>query len=141
MASMHGSYRRVEETVPALALIGETLAAVRCGPCHRWLDEPVSNSGRLRGIILNLATERGWSWTVELTSDPDHNLRDSKRVIATADGPVLDGCGLWCNLACELVTKCFPSAPIVDLREPSQPGKDLSGETDVTRGVDFPSVP
>ena len=35
MASMHGSYRKVEETRPALTLIGEVLEHLRAG-CCRW---------------------------------------------------------------------------------------------------------
>ena len=48
MASMHGSYRNVDETEPALTLIGEVLNAFRPSECCWYLDRPVSNSGRLR---------------------------------------------------------------------------------------------
>ena len=48
MASMHGSYRKVTETRPALMLIGEVLAELGTGECQWYLDQPVSNSGRLK---------------------------------------------------------------------------------------------
>jgi hypothetical protein len=48
MASMHGSYRKVAETLPALELLGRELAADEVSACRWLLDRPVSNSGRLR---------------------------------------------------------------------------------------------
>lgn len=76
MASMHGSYRKVAETLPALELLGRTLAACDLREC-RWLfDRPVSNSGRLKGIVEELAVARDWPWRVELVPDPDAILSD-----------------------------------------------------------------
>ena len=71
MASMHGSYRKVAETRPALELLGRTLAALGVSECRWLLDRPVSNSGRLKGIIEELAAARGWPWRVELVPNPD----------------------------------------------------------------------
>ena len=73
MASMHGSYRKVDETQPALELIGQTLAGFGVGEALWLLDRPVSNSGRLKKIIEDLAGQRGWTWQVELVHDPDPN--------------------------------------------------------------------
>ena len=48
IAGIHGSYRKVAETLPALERLASVLEA-RGRPC-RWLfDRPVSNSGRIRG--------------------------------------------------------------------------------------------
>ena len=58
MASMHGSYRKVDETEPALTLIGEVLNEFRPAECCWYLDRPVSNSGRLRARLEQLAAER-----------------------------------------------------------------------------------
>ncbi|MCA9108555.1 MAG: DUF434 domain-containing protein [Planctomycetaceae bacterium] len=117
MASMHGSYRRVEETIPALTLIGETFQAAGVNICQWWLDQPVSNSGRLKKIMLVLSVEHAWPWTVNLVPDPDTVLRNSTNVVITADGPVLDDCHLWTNLAAEIVqTRLSKNVPI-DLRD------------------------
>jgi hypothetical protein len=59
---IHGSYHHVQETAPALALIGELTAEWDVSRCHWWLDQPVSNSGRLRALILETAAHRGWDW-------------------------------------------------------------------------------
>ena len=85
MASMHGSYRKVEETAPALRLIGLTLAQFNVTDALWLLDRPVSNSGRLKKIIEDLAAEQRWNWRVELVHDPDAELAQSDAVIATAD--------------------------------------------------------
>jgi hypothetical protein len=76
MASMHGSYRKVAETRPALQLLGQVLAQLGVGDCVWYLDRPVSNSGRLKAIIDELAGEEGWLWRVELVADPDSVLMD-----------------------------------------------------------------
>src|SRR5690606_9857894 len=74
MASMHGSFRSVEETWPALELIGRTLA--KSARRARWfLDQPVSNSGRLKQTIRDVSAANGWVWEVDLVPDPDSLLR------------------------------------------------------------------
>ena len=117
MASMHGSYRRVTETQPAVALLAEHLSA-HCprAPICWWLDRPVSNSGRLRKLILEHAATAGLPWSVELADNVDEVLRHSATAIASADSHVLDHCGIWCNLAQEVVTALIADAWIVPLR-------------------------
>jgi hypothetical protein len=117
MASMHGSYRRVEETIPALQLIGNFLARCEAGACQWWLDEPVSNSGRLRNIMTGLADQQGWRWSIELAPDPDAVLRESHRIVVSADSAVLDACGRWCNLAEGIIGNHAAEATMVDLRD------------------------
>ena len=114
MASMHGSYRKVAETRPALELFGQVLAQLDVSECLWYLDRPVSNSGRLKKIIDQTAAERGWTWAVELVADPDPLLSRSDEVVATADSAILDACGRWFNLARETVTRHVPDAEVVE---------------------------
>ena len=79
MASMHGSYRKVAETLPALELLGRMIADLGVTESVWYLDRPVSNSGRLKGIMEQLAAERGWAWRVELVDDPDAVLTEIAR--------------------------------------------------------------
>jgi hypothetical protein len=118
MASMHGTYRKVAETVPALRLIGDYLSH-RNGSCLWYLDSPVSNSGRLKTIIHEVAAQAGWDWQVELVQSPDTILAQSTEVIATADSVILDHCQQWINLAREVISSSVPNALIVDLSDPS----------------------
>jgi hypothetical protein len=117
VASMHGSFRKVEETMPALELVGEIAAEIGIAQCTWYLDSPVSNSGRLKQIILERAAERRWNWTVDIVIDPDAVLSKSDQIIATADSVILDRCKRWFALASEAVTRGVPDALILDLRD------------------------
>jgi hypothetical protein len=100
--------------VPAVELIGQFLAN-RVDGCLSYLDRPVSNSGRLKRILLEVAARRGWPWDVELVADPDRVLAAESGPIATADSAILDHCMAWVNLAREIVGTCVPLARLVDL--------------------------
>ncbi|MGE5195417.1 MAG: DUF434 domain-containing protein [Deltaproteobacteria bacterium] len=115
MASMHGTWRRVQETVPAVELIGDFLKATGIVECRWYLDRPVSNSGRLKRIITNLSASMGWPWEVELADDPDRVLAAATAAVATADSRVLDQCGGWVNLAAEAIRARVPQARVIDL--------------------------
>ena len=65
MASVHGSYRHVQETRPALTPHGECARILGVKAATWYLDRPISNSGRLRGLILDLAQDQKWAWDVE----------------------------------------------------------------------------
>ncbi len=115
MASVHGSYRRVEETGPALLAIGTVVAALGASGCDWLLDRPISNSGRLRAILLELAAARGWDWSVELVPDPDPILARSSGIVATSDSAILDRAKRWFGLAGEVIRRECSRAWILDL--------------------------
>ena len=121
LGGVHGTYRRVEETRPALESIGAYLNRVGVGPCRWLLDAPVSNSGRLKGILIELAETRGWDWSVEVVTNPDPLLIASTETVATADAVILDGCGAWFNLACELIEDSIAGSFVVDLSDAPSP--------------------
>ena len=106
MASMHGSYRRVEETRPALVAIAEALEARRVAEV-RWLfDAPVSNSGRLAEIVREVGRARAHAWEVDVVGDPDPILIGATdAVVASADSRVLDGAPRCWHLAREVVER------------------------------------
>jgi hypothetical protein len=99
LASLHGTYRRVEETRPAIELAAESLQSLDAGEVTWLLDRPVANSGRLKSLILDFARGRGLAWNVELVPNPDKLLIASDCLIATSDSVILDGCKAWLNLA------------------------------------------
>jgi hypothetical protein len=116
MASMHGSFRKVDETAPAVELVGRQLKTLRAGRCIWYLDRPVSNSGRLKTVIAALADREGWDWAIELVNSPDAVLIESTDIVATADSVILDRCAGWLNLARCVVDAEVPHARIVSLR-------------------------
>jgi hypothetical protein len=109
LASVHGTYRRVEETQPALELVARWLGEWGVGPCTWFLDAPVSNSGRLAAMI------RAMGWEAEVVPDPDAILAIPGDPIATADAGILDRCGPWVNLARLLVEAGVSGAAVIDL--------------------------
>jgi hypothetical protein len=115
MASMHGTFRLVAETRLALERIGRTAAGLGAAQCVWYLDRPVSNSGRLKTKMAEVAALAGWLWTIELVGDPDAILRTTDQVVATADSAVLDRCRAWFNLARETVARHVPEANVVEL--------------------------
>jgi hypothetical protein len=115
IAGVHGSYRTVVETVPALERIAGASQALGVRDCEILLDAPVSNSGRLRSVIDALARERGWNLRARVVPDPDPVLAQASEIVATADGELLDRCGRWFNLARVCVESSVPAARVVDL--------------------------
>jgi hypothetical protein len=115
MASMHGSYRKVAETRPALELLGQVIAASGVSESVWYLDRPVSNSGRLKGIMEDLAADRAWAWRVELVPNPDPILAETDQVVATADSVILDRCRAWFNLAREVIGRHLPEVDVVEI--------------------------
>ena len=114
MASMHGSYRKVSETIPALELIGQSFVEWNVAKATWHLDAPVSNSGRLKTIIQGLAWSSGWNWQVQLDPDPDKVLIRHDEIVVSADSFVMNGCTSWFNAAIEICKRVKLSASLVD---------------------------
>jgi hypothetical protein len=115
LASIHGTYRKVEETIPAVKLIGEFLTEIRIARALWLLDSPVSNSGRLKTLIGQLARASNWPWDIRLTISPDAELSQMDAIVVSTDSVVLDACQKWTNLAAELITRRLPAATVIDL--------------------------
>ena len=112
LASVHGTYRRVEETQLALDLAARWLAEWGAGPCVWLLDAPVSNSGRLAAMIRAVKP----TWSAEVVPDPDKILIQPGELVVSADSAILDRCGEWVNLARGFIDAGVPAAFVVDLR-------------------------
>ncbi|MET0388500.1 MAG: DUF434 domain-containing protein [Polyangiales bacterium] len=115
IAGVHGSYRRVAETLPALALVSRYLQASGVARCEWLLDQPVSNSGRLCTVMRAHAAEHGLAWTVDLVHDPDRELACSDTLVASADGTVLDEAAASFQLTRAVVEQHVPDAWLIDL--------------------------
>ncbi len=116
IASIHGTYRRVEETLPALQLIGQQLQALQVAAVHWYLDAPVSNSGRLKGIMYEVAQQHDFPWEVQLVNNPDRTLAQLQGPICvSADSWVIDAVPRWFNLHRYLVDQ-LPHAAVIELR-------------------------
>ena len=115
LASIHGTYRKVAETIPAIELIGKYLEELKIKNALWFLDSPVSNSGRLKKLITDLASEHNWSWEIKLSISPDAELIRTDEIVATSDSIILDKCKTWINLASEIIQERLPLAIIINL--------------------------
>ncbi len=115
LASVHGTWRKVQETTPAIELVGCSLAGFGVAEVVWYLDRPVSNSGRLKSLLRTAAEEQSWPWTVELVPDPDKVLAVADHTVATADSGILDKCRRWVNLARAVIEAAVPAATIIPL--------------------------
>jgi hypothetical protein len=119
IAGVHGTYRKVAETLPAIEHIGRTLARLGVVAARWLLDRPVSNSGRIRAMLMHAAESHDWRWTVELHNSPDAILRSATDIVATADSAILDRCERWFNLARTAIEAECSEAHIIDLADRS----------------------
>ncbi len=118
LASVHGSYRRVEATAAAIEALVDTLCAWQPASVTWVLDRPVSNSGRLAGWLRDAAPE-GIAWSVELPYDADQVVIDAEAVACSSDARVLECTGQWADLLSDAVARHVPDAWVVPLSPPS----------------------
>ena len=114
LAGLRGSYRVVDKTHRAAELLLARLAALGVERAVFYLDQQVSNSGRLRELLLQIAA--GGPVRVEVTLDPrvDGVLSRMEGVV-TADAIILDRCGSWYDLNSGIVRDMIPGAWVLDL--------------------------
>ena len=115
LASIHGTYRKVCETIPAIEFVGKCLSQLGAGHCLWFFDSPVSNSGRLKTIMYEVIEKNGWGWDVELSQNPDKELIATDRIVVTSDSVILDKCGRWSNLTEYIIEHSISSTQMVDL--------------------------
>lgn len=121
LAGIHGTYRKVEETIPGIALIGSFLEKLDLARALWLLDSPVSNSGRLKTLLGRQAREHGWDWDIRLSLNPDAELKQTDMIVATSDSVVLDDCHRWANLATEIIMARVPDVRVVALTNIESP--------------------
>ena len=99
LSSVHGSYKRVVETQQAILDVGKLLQGLRVRRTNWLLDQPVSNSGRLKQNLIEIARQHHWDWQVELYASPDQELKQINGITITSDGVILDTVDRWFNLS------------------------------------------
>ncbi len=118
LSSMHGNYRLLADTETALRHLLAIVEELEPRSTIWYLDEPVSNSGRLRATIKEMAASfPGTHSEVRLVRDPDPVLkrRSGRGFVVTADSGILDACGPWLNLAALAVSRLEPPPEVIDL--------------------------
>jgi hypothetical protein len=115
LASVHGNYRRVSETPPALELLVQRLLALEPARVTWYFDRPVSNSGMLAGLLRRSLAARGSEAEVLLSERVDAELSAAGAVAVSADSGILDAAESWFDLAGATLREHVPEAWRVDL--------------------------
>ena len=97
LAALRGTYRIIPETKEAVCILLEAFEKMDVSSVHILLDEPVSNSGRLKALIADLGVGKNFSLDIRLLKDVDRTLWQKSNVI-TSDSIILDHCISWVNL-------------------------------------------
>ena len=115
ISSVHGSYKRVMQTENAIHLIGKALKKMEIKSAHWYLDQPVSNSGRLKTKLLEISETHQFNWQVELDYSPDKVLAESNNIIVSSDGWILEQDVRWFNLGALLIENYVEDAQVIEV--------------------------
>ena len=97
LAALRGTYRIIPETEKAVHALFDTLKVQIIKTAHILLDEPVSNSGRLKTLLADIGEEYPFGIDIRVLKAVDSTLWDRDNVITT-DSIILDKCRGWFNL-------------------------------------------
>ncbi|MGK6343605.1 DUF434 domain-containing protein [Chryseobacterium sp. DT-3] len=98
LSGVYGTYKRVNQTQRAVELVAEFFHKAGLEKLVWIFDQPVSNSGRIKQVILDFAQENSLNWEAGLEYSPDKFLTENSRIAASSDAWILDNCGEWFNL-------------------------------------------
>ncbi|RDU21971.1 DUF434 domain-containing protein [Anaerosacchariphilus polymeriproducens] len=102
MAGLRGTYRLIDKTVLAVELILKYLDKNMIQRAIIYLDAPVSNSGRLKQLIIKQSEEYKVDITVEVINEVDRILEKLPFVI-TSDAIILNRCTSWINMNRDII--------------------------------------
>lgn len=97
LAALRGTYRIIPETVEAARLLFAVLRERGAESVHILLDEPVSNSGRLKVLLAEIGADYPFRLDIQIRKDVDGALSAHEHVV-TSDSILLDRCKSWVNL-------------------------------------------
>ena len=97
LAALRGTYRVIPETEEAVRILLGRLKTAGVRKAHILLDEPVSNSGRLKALIAEIAEASAVDTDIQILRDVDRALYSKENVI-TSDAIILNHCVSWVNL-------------------------------------------
>ncbi len=117
IASIHGTYHKVEETVPALKWIGSNISQYYPAKVKWFLDAPISNSKRLAGLMREIAKENSWNWEIGVVNNPDTILVCEEGVVISSDSWVLDRVHKWWNFVYRCIMKDKKKPILLDFFE------------------------
>ena len=113
LAGLRGTYRIIDKTYLAVKYLFEALEEKGVRKAHIFLDAPVSNSGRLKQLLLEKAEGYQVSVEVEVINEVDSVLSVKKGVMSS-DAIILNKCESWINLNAYIIEKKLPMSWCID---------------------------
>lgn len=119
LAGLRGSYKCVRDTEPAIERIARWIVDGGASSARVYVDEPVSNSGRVRALyeqcFARAAAGTDFACDVRMVRDADAAL-DGASLVLSADAVVIDRAEHWISVVSELLEDWAPDAWVLDLR-------------------------
>lgn len=114
ISSVHGTYKRVYQTESAMILTGNVLKKMEVGSVVWYLDAPISNSERVKKMLLEVSDKHEFNWTVEMVNNPDKVLAKDCKIVVSSDGWVIDHAENWFNLGSYLINNELENLNILE---------------------------
>lgn len=109
LAGLRGTYHVIDKTEQAIHLIFRQLWSSNVEKLIFYIDSPVSNSGRLKNLIMNVSANYPIVAEAILLHDVDKTL-ETKPYVITSDAIILNKCISWINLNRVIINEHIPNA-------------------------------
>lgn len=103
LSGVHGTYKRVNQTLKSVELIARFTRTSGVEKVYWIFDKPISNSGRIKQMVLESAQEHHLPWEAALEFNPDRYLAEHAEIAVSSDAWILDHCSHWFNLIAYLI--------------------------------------
>lgn len=105
LSGVHGTYKRVMQTQTSIELVAEFFRKSGAAELVWIFDKPVSNSGRIKQMVLDYAADHHLNWSGGLEFNPDKFLVENAEIAVSSDAWILDYCKNQFNLIRYLITE------------------------------------
>lgn len=114
LAGLRGNYRIIDKTAVAIQYILDELEQYKLHGAVIYLDAPVSNSGKLKTLILEECLHREHlTMDVQIINEVDRVL-ETKSHVVSSDSIILNKCNSWLNLNRSIIENRITNCWCVD---------------------------
>lgn len=103
ISSVHGTYKRVQQTEQALLSVGNLFNALGAGKITWVFDKPVSNSGKMKTMCYEIAVANNFNWDAILENAPDKYLATCNDIVCSSDAWILNQRAQWFNITAHII--------------------------------------
>lgn len=115
LSSVYGTYKKVNQTSQAIEIITDFFREEKIKKAIWLFDKPVSNSGKLKQMIEEIALNNNLNWEVQLVNNPDKVIAESDYIAITSDAWILDNVSANFNLMKYVLAQIDAKETVIDL--------------------------